>query len=43
MNSDQTALNGAVWSGSILFVYESSNISVDDKNVRLFVIMRFKG
>ena len=28
--------------GSTLFVYESSNILVDDKNIH-FVIMRFKG
>ena len=34
--------SGAVWSGSTLFVYEASNILVDDKNIH-FVIMRFKG
>ena len=42
MYPDQTALTGAVWSGSTLFVYEVSNILVDDKNIH-FVIMRFKG
>ena len=39
---DQTAPTGAVWSGSTLFVYEDSNILVDDKNMH-FMIMRFKG
>ena len=29
-------------SGSTLFVYEASNILVDDKNIH-FVIMRIKG
>ena len=42
MDPDQTAPTGAVRSGSILFVYEASNILVDDKNIH-FVIMRFKG
>ena len=28
---DQLAPTGAVWSGSTLFVYEASNILVDDK------------
>ena len=37
MNPDQTAPTG-----STLFVYEASNILVDDKNIR-FVLMRFKG
>ena len=42
MDPAQTAPTGAVLSGSTLFVYESSNILVDDKNVH-FVVMRFKG
>ena len=42
MDPDQTAPTGAVWSGSIQFVYEASNILVDDKN-KHFVIMGFKG
>ena len=42
VNPDQTAPTGAVWSGFTLFVYEFSNILVDDKNIH-FVIMRFKG
>ena len=41
VDPDQTAPTGAVWSGSTLFVYEASNILVDDKNIH-FVIMRFK-
>ena len=40
MNPDQTAPTGAVWSGSSLFVYDASNILLDDKNIH-FVIMRF--
>ena len=32
MDPDQSAPRGAVWSGFTLFVYESSNILVDDKN-----------
>ena len=31
MDPDQTAPTGAVLSGYILFVYEASNILVDDK------------
>ena len=31
-----------VWSGSILFVEEASNISADVKSIRLFCDMRFK-
>ena len=42
MDQDQTAPTGAVFSGSTLFVYGSSDILVDDKNI-YFVIMRFKG
>ena len=42
VDPDQTAPTGAVCSGSKLFVYEASNILVDDKNIP-FVIMRFKG
>ena len=42
MYPDQSAPVGAVWSGSTLFVYEASNILVDDKNIH-FVIMPFKG
>ena len=42
VDPDQTAPTGAVWSGSTLFVFEASNILVDDKNIH-FVIMRFKG
>ena len=42
MDQDQTDPVGAVWSGTTLFVYEASNILVDDKNIH-FVIMRFKG
>ena len=43
MDPDQTAPTRAVLSGTTLFVYEASNISMDDKNIQLFVIMRFKG
>ena len=39
MGPDQTAPTGAVCAGSALFVYEASNILVDDKNIH-FVIMR---
>ena len=39
---DQTAPAGAVWSESTLFVYEASDILVDDNNIH-FVIMQFKG
>ena len=42
MDPDQTTPVGAVWSESRLFVYEASNIIVDDKNMH-FVIERFKG
>ena len=42
MDPDQTAPTGAVWSGSTLFVYDASNILVDDKNIH-FVIIRLKG
>ena len=42
VDRDQTAPTGAVWSGSTLFVYEASNILVDDKKNIHFVIMRFK-
>ena len=42
MDPDQTAPTGAVWSGYSLFVYEASNILMDDKNIH-FVVMRFKG
>ena len=42
MEPDQTAPTGADWSGSTLFVYEVSNILMDDKNIH-FLIMRFKG
>ena len=42
VDPDQTAHRGAVLSGPTLFVYEASNILVDDKNIH-FVIMRFKG
>ena len=31
MDPDQTVLTGAIWFGSTLFVYEASNILVDDK------------
>ena len=31
VDPDQTAPTGAVWSGSRMFVYETSNILVDDK------------
>ena len=31
VDPDQTAPKGAVWSRSTLFVYEASNILVDDK------------
>ena len=40
VDPDQT---GAVWFESTLFVYEASNILVDDKKNNHFVIMRFKG
>ena len=30
VDPDQTAPTGAVWIGSTLFVYEASNILVDD-------------
>ena len=39
VDPDQTAL-GAVWSVSTLFVYEASNILVDDKT---HLWLRFKG
>ena len=42
MDPDQTASTEAVRSGSTLFVYEASNMLVEDKNIH-FVIMRFKG
>ena len=42
MDPDQTAPTGAVWSGSALFVFEASDILVDNKNI-YFVIMLFKG
>ena len=42
VDPDQTAPTEAVWSWSTLFIYEASNILVDDKNIH-FVIMRFKG
>ena len=42
MDPNQTAPTEAVWSGSTLFVYEASNILVDDKNIH-FVSMCFKG
>ena len=42
VDPDQTAPTGAVLSGSTVFVYEASNILLDDKNIH-FVIMRFKG
>ena len=42
MDPDQTAPTGAVCSGSALFIFDASNILVDDKNIH-FVIMRFKG
>ena len=31
MDPDQTSPTGAVWSGFTLFVYEASNILVDNK------------
>ena len=40
MDPDQTAPTGAVWSGSTLFNYGSSNSLVDDENIH-YVIMRF--
>ena len=42
MDPDQTAPTVAVWSGSTLFVYEASNILVNDKSIN-FVVMPFKG
>ena len=42
MDPNQTAPTGTVLSGSTLFVFDASNILVDDKNIH-FVIMRFKG
>ena len=42
MDPDQTAPIGAVWSVFTLFIYETTNSLVDDKNIH-FVIMRFKG
>ena len=42
VDPDQTATTGAVWSRSTLFVYENSNILLDDKNIH-FVITSFKG
>ena len=41
MDPDETAPTGEIRSGSTLFVYEASNILVDDKNIH-FVIMRFE-
>ena len=43
MDPDQTAPSGAVSSGSKLFVLETTNISADDKTMRHFAIMCFKG
>ena len=42
MDPVQIVPTGAVRSGYTLFVYEASNILVDDKNIH-FVIMRFRG
>ena len=42
MDPDQTAPIGAVRSGFTLFINDTSNNLVDDKNM-YFVIMRFKG
>ena len=42
VDPDQTAPTGAVWSGSTLFVYEASNILVEDKNIH-FEVKRFQG
>ena len=42
MDPDQTAPTGVVRSGSSLFVYEASNMLVDDKIIH-FVIMCLKG
>ena len=42
VDPDQSAPTGAVWSGFTLFIYDTSNSLVDDKNIH-FVIMRFKG
>ena len=39
MDPDQTAPTGAVLSGSTLFVYEASNMSVDDKNIHFVSIL----
>ena len=39
MDPDQTAPLGAVLSGSTLFVYETSNILVDDKNIYIVIII----
>ena len=36
MDPDQTDPIGAVWSGSTLFVYEASNILVDDNKKHTF-------
>ena len=41
VDPDQTTPTGAVRNVSTLFVYEASNILVDDKNIH-FVIMRFE-
>ena len=38
--SIQHKQEGAVWSGFTRFIYNASNILVDDKNIH-FVIMRF--
>ena len=42
VDPDQTDPVGAVWSWSSLFVYDASNILVDNKNMH-FLIMCFKG
>ena len=43
VDPDNTVPKGIVLSGSTLFVYEASNILVDDKKTIHFVIMRFEG
>ena len=38
MDPDQTAPTGTVWSGYTRFVYEASNILVDNKNIHFVII-----
>ena len=43
MDPGQSAPAETVWSGFTLFFYEASNILLNDKKNKHFVIIRFKG